>query len=166
MNFENILNQIRTVLRGEVSGSIRFVAVILMTLIIWTGVYVVSGWKNLASMNLTNQQNRWRTLFNLGNEYKNLDRSGRSNINNANVDVAAVFAQVTERLGLDNRVNRVTPDGRNQSIEINKLYGEELADLEHQLSSRGIIFNAAELRALPSGRERLLTVNAIIGPVN
>ena len=63
-------------------------------------------------------------------------------------------------------MNRVTPDGRNQSIEINKLYGEELADLEHQLSSRGIIFNAAELRALPSGRERLLTVNAIIGPVN
>ena len=67
-------------------------------------------------------------------------------------------------MSLGSRVNRITPDGRNQSVEINRLYAEELAELQKQLSSRGVKFIAAEIRAMPSGKERLLTVSAIIGP--
>ena len=63
-------------------------------------------------------------------------------------------------------MNRITPDGRNQSVEINRLYAEELTELQRQLVSRGVRFIAAELRALPSGRERLFTVSAIIGPIS
>ena len=166
MNFDALLNNIRSVLRGEVAGSVRFVAVILASLIVWVGVYIFNDMKNSAAINLNTQQSRWRSLLILAEEYKNLDPSSKNRQTNANVDVATVFAQVSERMQLGNRVNRVTPDGRNQAVEINRLYGEELADLERQLSNRGITFNAAELRALPSGRERLLTVNAIIGPVN
>ena len=83
-----------------------------------------------------------------------------------NVDVASVFAQVSERMQLGSRVNRITPDGRNQSVEINRLYAEELAELMRNLASRGVTFKSAEIRALPAGSERLFTVNAIIGPVN
>ncbi len=67
---------------------------------------------------------------------------------------------------LGSRVNRITPDGRNQSVEINRLYAEELAELQKQLASRGVRFIAAEIRALPAGSERLMTISAIIGPMN
>ena len=100
----------------------------------------------------------------LASEYKALAPSAAST--NANVDVASVFAQVSERMELGSRVNRISPDGRNQAVEINRLYAEEFAQLQRQLASRGVRFIAAELRSLPSGTERLLTVSAIIGPMN
>ena len=40
MNFDALLNNVRSVLRGEVTGSVRFVAVILASLIVWVGVYI------------------------------------------------------------------------------------------------------------------------------
>lgn len=126
---------------------------------------MVSDWTAQASNTLTSQQGRFRTLLMLGNEYKSISPSSRNN-SNRNVDVATVFAQVSERMELGSRVNRISPDGRNQAVEINRLYAEELAELQRQLASRGVRFIAVELRALPAGTERLMTVSAIIGPMN
>ena len=166
-NLDQLINNIRSVLRGEAKGSIKFLLVLLLTLIIWTGIYLQSDMRADAESSLKTQQSRWRTLLILGDEYKNLSSGNNFRPKNTGeIDVAAVFAQVSERLNLGNRVNRVTPDGKNQSIEINRLYAEELTNLQKQLSNLGVIFQAAELRALPSGKERLLTVNAIIGAVN
>lgn len=165
LNFDAVLNNIRTVLRGEISGSVRLVAIGLLMLIAWAGVLVVGDWTTQSSNTLNLQQGRWRTLLILADEYKSLapEQSRRTN---ANVDVPTVFAQVSERMALGSRVNRISPDGRNQAVEINRLYAEELAELQRQLASRGVRFIAVELRALPSGQERLMTVTAIIGPMN
>lgn len=164
-NIDALVNNARSILRGEAAGSVRFIAAALMALIVWFGVLTVSGWTEQGTNTLTSQQGRWRTLLILGDEYKALAPNTQASTNR-NVDVAAVFAQVSERMELGSRVNRVTPDGRNQTVEINRLYAEELAELQRQLASRGVRFIAAELRALPAGRERLMTVSAIIGPMN
>lgn len=159
------MDSIRSVLRGEAAGSVKFVASVLIMLILAVAVMTVSDWTSQARTSLSSQQGRLRTLLLLGDEYKSLAPSGQSP-RNENVDVAAVFAQVSENMELGSRVNRITPDGRNQSVEINRLYAEELTELQRQLVSRGVRFIAAELRALPAGRERLFTVSAIIGPVS
>ncbi len=167
LNFDSALNNARSVIRGEAQGSVKFLAAALLMLSIWVGVSLVHGWNKQSQINLNTQQGRWRTLLLLANEYKSFSPNQRSNNNRSdNVDVPAVFAQVSERMQLGSRVNRITPDGRNQSVEINRLYAEELAELQKQLSSRGVRFIAAELRALPAGRERLFTISAIIGPMN
>ena len=161
-----LIGNVRTILRGETSGSVKLVAFVLLMLIVWAGVWTVHGWNAQAESTLSSQQGRFRTLLMLADEYKSLSPNSASSSGNENVDVAAVFAQVSENMGLGSRVNRITPDGRNQSVEINRLYADELADLQKQLASRGVRFTAAEIRALPAGRERLFTVSAIIGPVN
>lgn len=161
-----LIGNVRTILRGETSGSVKFVAFSLLMLIVWAGVWTVHGWNSQAENTLSSQQGRFRTLLMLADEYKSLSPNSASSLGNENVDVAAVFAQVSENMGLGSRVNRITPDGRNQSVEINRLYADELAELQKQLASRGVRFTAAEIRALPAGRERLFTVSAIIGPVN
>lgn len=165
VNFDSVVSNARSVLRGEASGSVKFLAAFLGMLIVWTGVYIVHDWTAQSMNTLTSQQGRYRTLLILGNEYKSLSPERRAN-QNRNVDVAAVFAQVSERMELGSRVNRITPDGRNQAVEINRLYAEELAELQNQLANRGVKFIAVELRALPAGNERLFTVSAIIGPMN
>ena len=166
LNIDSIVNNARSVLRGEASGSVKFLAVLLVTLAVWVGVSIVNGQAVQRLANLKSQQGRWNTLLILADEYKSLAPSTKANNSNRNVDVPTVFAQVSERMQLGSRVNRITPDGRNQSVEINRLYAEEFAELQKQLASRGVRFIAAELRALPAGKERLMTVSAIIGPVN
>ena len=165
LNIDSLINNAKSVFRGEAPGSIKFIAVLIATLVIWVGVMTVNGWTAQAQTGLNTQQSRWKTLLMLADEYKAVAPSGNNNINQ-NVDVPVVFAQVSEKMKLGSRVNRITPDGRNQSVEINRLYAEELAELQKLLAERGVKFIAMELRALPAGRERLMTVTAIIGPVN
>lgn len=164
MNFDTAINNARSILRGEASGSVRFLAASLLALIVWAGVLTVHDWTTQNQTSLTSQQGRFRTLLMLAGEYKALAPSA-GNVNR-NVDVPTVFAQVSERMGLGSRVNRISPDGRNQAVEINRLYAEEFAELQRLLAARGVRFIAVELRALPAGNERLMTVSAIIGPVN
>ena len=165
LNIDTVINNAKTVFRGEAPGSIKFIAASLLTLITWAGVMTVNGWTAQAQVNLNAQQSRWKTLLMLADEYKAIAPSDGNNAT-GEIDVPTVFAQVSERMKLGSRVNRISPDGRNQSVEINRLYAEELTELESLLAARGVRFLSMELRALPAGRERLLTVTAIIGPVN
>jgi hypothetical protein len=54
-------------------------------------------------------------------------------------------------------------DGKKCTIEINRLYAEELTDMVRELSARGVRVISAEIRALPAGEERLFTLTAVIG---
>ena len=73
------------------------------------------------------------------------------------------------RSGLDRlgRLKKRTPGaaaapGRTGS-DGGRLYAEELEELIRELAARGVHFLSSEVRALPSGQERLFTVSAIIG---
>ena len=164
LNLDTAVSNAQSILRGEAPGALRLLVLGLITLTVWTGEFLLKDSIAGEERARSSQESRFHTLLMLGNEYKALAPSSRSRT--GNVDVATVFAQVSERMELGSRVNRVTPDGRNQTVEINRLYAEELTRLQEQLASRGVRFIAAELRALPSGSERLFTVSAIIGPVN
>ena len=164
-NIDAAISSAGAVMHGEVRGSAKFVLSCLAMLVVWFMVWTLSDWNDSERTRLNSLQGRFRTLLLLGEEYKGIQPSA-SQTTAGNVDVAVVFAQVSENMSLGSRVNRITPDGRNQSVEINRLYAEELADLQKQLASRGVRVIAAEIRALPAGRERLFTVSAIIGPVN
>ena len=166
LNFDSITKNVQSVVRGEAPGSIKFLAAAMLMLSVWVGVYLVHDRISQSKTQLSTQQGRWRTLLMLANEYKSIAPEQRNNPNkNVNVDVPAVFAGVSEKMQLGSRVNRITPDGENQSVEINRLYVEEFVELQKQLASRGVKFIAVELRALPAGKERLMTISAIIGPI-
>ena len=166
LNLDSITKNVQSVIRGEAPGSVKFLAAAMLMLSVWVGVYLVHDRTIQSKTRLATQQGRWRTLLMLANEYKSIAPEQKNNSNkNVNVDVPAVFAQVSEKMQLGSRVNRITPDGENQSVEINRLYIEEFTELQKQLASRGVRFIAAELRALPAGQERLMTISAIIGPL-
>ena len=162
VNIDAALYNARSVLRGEAVGSVRLMIFFIAALAVWVAVSVTGGWIGEASKTLTSQEGRYRTLSMLAEEYKTLTPGAETA--RENVDVPAVFALVSERMELGSRVNRITPDGRNQSVEVNRLYAEEFVELERQLASRGVYFLSAELRALPAGSERLFSVTAVIGP--
>ena len=161
-NWDVSLNHARSVLRGEVAGSVRFMALLIAGLAVWAGVSWTSGLFYDASTVLTAQEGRHRSLLALVSEYRLLSPASKGKAVEA-VDVQTVFAQVAERMALGSRVNRMTPDGKNYSIEVNRLYAEELTELIRELAARGVQFISAEVRALPAGSERLLTLSAVVG---
>lgn len=162
-NFDVGLGSVRSVVRGEVAGSVRLMALVLLALTVWVAVSWSANWTAAASSNLAVQEGRYRTLAALAEEYRALAPAAGAGIDD--VDVPTVFTQVSERMSLGSRVNRIAPDGGNQSIEVNRLYAEELTELVGELAARGVHFLSSEVRALPAGQERLFTVSAIIGPL-
>ncbi|MBQ7569451.1 MAG: hypothetical protein IJP56_08840 [Synergistaceae bacterium] len=169
LNFDNTMNNARSIIRGEAVGSPRLLIITIIALCCWVGVSFINNQVNTSNMTLSNQENRYRTLTGLAAEYSELAplrAANKDNNKSGNVDVPAVFAQISEEMQLGTRVNRIAPDGRNQSVEINRLYADELADLERKLAAAGVFFKSAEVRALPAGYERLFTISAIIGPLN
>ena len=161
----NTLNNVRSILRGEAPGSLSFLALAMLTLGVWVAVSWVGGWTDAASAALTSQEVRYRTLSMLAAEYKAM--APQAGAVRENVDVQAVFAQVSERMELGPRAGRMTadPSGRTCNVDIQRLYAEELTELGRQLAARGVRFLSAEIRALPAGGERLLTLSAVIGPM-
>lgn len=160
-NFDVGLGAVRSVVRGEVAGSVRLVAFVLLALAVWVAVSWTADWTAASASSLAVQEGRYRTLVALAEEYRALAPAAGSGTEA--VDVPTVFTQVSERMSLGSRVNRIAPDGRNQSIEVNRLYAEELTELVRELAARGVHFLSSEIRALPAGQERLFTVSAIIG---
>lgn len=160
-NFDVGLGAVRSVVRGEVAGSLRLMVFVFLALAVWVGVSWTVNWTASAVSALSVQEGRYRTLQALAEEYRVLVPAAGSAADA--IDVPTVFTQVSERMSLGSRVNRIAPDGRNQSIEVNRLYAEELAELVRELAARGVHFLSSEVRALPAGQERLFTVSAIIG---
>ena len=105
VNFDAALGSVQGILRGEAPGALRLLVLCLITLTVWTGVFLMKDSTASAERSRTSQESRFHTLLLLGNEYKALTPSSRSRT--VNVDVASVFAQVSERMELGSRVNRV-----------------------------------------------------------
>jgi hypothetical protein len=155
-------NQIRSVTRGEVNGSVRFLVVTFCAAAVWLSVSWLSDMAKSASSTLALQQTRYYTLSQLAAEYKTLASDPLAS--REETDVVTAFTQVSAQIELGSRVSRLTPtpDGRRCSVEINRLYAEELVDMVRELAVRGVRVISAEVRALPAGQERLFTLAAVI----
>ncbi|MDR1621684.1 MAG: type II secretion system protein M [Synergistaceae bacterium] len=156
------INQIRSVTRGEVNGSVGFLVTAFCAAAVWISVSWLSGMAQSASSTLALQQTRYNTLSQLAAEYKALGSDPSAS--REETDVVTAFTQVSAQIALGSRVSRLapTPDGRRCSVEINRLYAEELVNMVRELAARGVRVISAEVRALPAGQERLFTLAAVI----
>jgi hypothetical protein len=162
------LNKIRSVLRGEVNGSIRFLVLSGAAAFVWVASWYLSDMYASASSSFALQQERYSALSVLAAEYKAAAPSASAAEDNRRTDAMAVFTQVSSEVNLGLRVTRIvpSPDRRRCSVEIGRIYAEELTELVRGLSERGMRIVSARLRALPAGRERLLSLEADIEAVS
>jgi hypothetical protein len=158
MNFD--FNQIRAVMRGEVNGSIRFMVSAFCAAGVWLAVDWLSGLSSSASSTLALQQERHGTLSSLAAEYKVL--APASSASRGDVNAIVIFNEVSGQLNLGARVGKINPapDGKRFSVDISRLYSEELTDIVRELSARGVKVISATIRALPAGSERLFALEA------
>ncbi|GHS94748.1 hypothetical protein AGMMS50276_08150 [Synergistales bacterium] len=161
------INKMRSVLRGEVNGSIQFIVLASVAAFVWVASWYLSGMYSSASSSLALQRERYSTLSILAAEYKAAAPALASETVRR-TDAMAVFTQVSNQVSLGVRVSRIvpSPDRRRCSVEISRIYAEELTELVRGLSDRGMRVVSARLRALPAGRERLFSLEADIEAVS
>jgi hypothetical protein len=160
MNFD--FNQIRAIMRGEVNGSIRFLMSAFCAAGVWLAVNWLSGLSASASSTLALQQERYVSLSSLAAEYKTLAPAASSSASRGDDNPIVIFNEVSGQLDLGARVGKINPmpDGKRFSVDISRLYSEELTDIVRELSARGVRVISATLRALPAGNERLFSLEA------
>ena len=71
-NFDVGLGAVRSVVRGEVAGSVRLVAFVLLALVVWVAVSWTADWTAESASSLAVQEGRYRTLVALAEEYRAL----------------------------------------------------------------------------------------------
>ncbi|GHV39721.1 hypothetical protein FACS1894187_20000 [Synergistales bacterium] len=162
------INKIRSVLRGEVNGSVRFLLMSFAAAFVWVASWYLSGMYASAHSSFALQRERYNTLSVLAAEYKAAAPSASAAGSVRRTDAMAVFTQVSNEVSLGIRVTRIvpSPDRRRCSVEIGRIYAEELTDLIRGLSERGMRVVSARLRALPAGQERLFSLEADIEAVS
>ena len=160
INFD--ANKIRGITRGEVNGSVRFLALLLCAMGAWIGSSWLSGMARSASSSLALSQTRYAELNRLAAEYKTL---APASAHDAEMDVMTIFTQVSARIELGNRVTRISPmlDGTRCFVEINRLYAEEFTEMARELAVRGVRVISAEIFTIPVGNERLFRLSLTIG---
>ncbi|MDR2528275.1 MAG: hypothetical protein LBD04_04555 [Synergistaceae bacterium] len=162
VNFD--FNKARSIFRTEINGSTRFLITTLCAAAMWGGAAWFFGLAESASSALILQETRYHELSRAVAEYRALTSSSSASKANS-VDAMTAFTQVSAQIGLGSRVSRVvpTPDGKRCSVEVGRLYAEELVDMVRELAARGIRVISAEVRALPASQERLFTLSAVVG---
>jgi hypothetical protein len=160
VNFD--VNKIRYIIRGEINGSARFMALLLCAAAALLGAFWLSGMARSASSGLALSQSRYAELSRLADEFRAIAPTSAPG---GDIDVMMTFAQVSARIELGGRVSRITPtpDGRRCFVEINRMYAEELTEMVRELEIRGIDVISAEIFTIPAGDERLFRVSMTIG---
>ncbi|MDL2263301.1 hypothetical protein LJC31_01470 [Synergistaceae bacterium OttesenSCG-928-I11] len=74
----------------------------------------------------------------------------------------SVLSEIVNTLGLRDRMVQLQSNVSGISLQLERVYGEELKDFLLTLDSRGLKIKTAELKALPVDNERLLAVTLLL----
>lgn len=157
------IRTIRSIINGSVSGSRKLLLFLLAAIVAWGAGGYFSALASRSDQTLALQQNRLSTLNELAAQYRQLAGESGAVARTDAGDIVPVFSQIVEEMGLRDRLLQISPVSRGVSVQMDRLYAEELVSLLKGLTSRGIRVNSSELRALPFQDKRLFSLFAMLG---
>jgi len=160
MNKFDIKGLVNSIIKGEIPGARKTLILIFSALFIWiTGIYLSS---NATSMEQAYeyQNGRFVILGELAEQYKQLvaDHSGSIKTNAG--DLIPVFSQIVEEAGMRDRLIQISALSRGISVNMERLYAEDLVTILNELEKFGIRVYLTDLRALPYQDKRLFSFTA------
>lgn len=73
-----------------------------------------------------------------------------------------VLTEIVNTLGLRERMVQLQSNVAGISLQFERIYGNELTEFLTTLDSRGLVIKNGEIKALPAGDERLLSVSLLL----
>ncbi|MCL1941864.1 MAG: hypothetical protein FWG09_07960, partial [Synergistaceae bacterium] len=149
------LRMIRSLINGEIPGARKTMFFVFFAIFVWiAGMYYLSNASRM-EQSYKFQQERLITLNELAVQYKQLMGERGTNEKTAAGDLVPVFSQIVEEAGMRDRLLQISPVSRGVSVQMDRLYAEDLVALLNGLNKYGIRVLSSELRALPFQDKRL-----------
>ncbi|MCF4150751.1 hypothetical protein L2W58_02960 [Dethiosulfovibrio sp. F2B] len=148
----------------DISGisrdSVRPLLFMVLAFLLWViSFYVWSGISNLESKSKLNYA-RFEELTEVVRSYKNLPH--REDRSSAPEDPMVVVSSLVESMGLKDNLIQISSLSKGVSVQLSRLYSEKTLSFIQELGKRGLSIESAEVRAVPEGAFRLLSISLII----
>jgi hypothetical protein len=101
-------------------------------------------------------------IINAASVYRSFPKGDAARQSASDEDPISVITGVVETLGIGERL-QIRSDSSGISLQFDRLYGSELREFLSTMESRGMRVRTAEIKALPSGEQRLLGVAMQMG---
>lgn len=156
------MSMIRSVIKGEIPGARKTMSFMIAAVILWVaGLYYSSSTKTM-EQSYRIQQGRLVILNELAEQYKQLLKNSNDRTKTAKEDLITVFSQIAEEAGMRDRLIQISSISRGISIQMERLYAEDLVTILNGLTRHGIRVYASDLRAMPYLDKRLFSFSATL----
>ncbi|MDR1481645.1 MAG: hypothetical protein LBI74_03370 [Synergistaceae bacterium] len=142
----------------EIPDSRRLFALVALALAVWTAAGVLMYRTANINVSLNESLESGDRIINAASVYRSYPKRGTDQPRPVEKDPMSVITGVVQALGMGERMS-IRSDQSRISVQLDRLYGNELKDLLTTMESRGLRVSMAEIKALPSGGERLLGIS-------
>lgn len=94
--------------------------------------------------------------------YRAAGSSGGAGRSQTQQEPLSALSDIVDTLELRERLMQLQANASGIALQIEKLYGEELAEFLTVLDRRGLKIKNADIRSLPSGDDRLLSITMLL----
>lgn len=142
----------------------RVLVIALLTLLAWGFGFVLLSWHGDLENRASLQASRFSSLVEVSRAYRALPLSQRQGGGGTTArDPLSAASDAVERLQMKNRLKNLSSSSRGISLNLEGLGQAEMLALARELERARLAVLSAEIRALPAGGKRLLSVNLLLG---
>lgn len=142
----------------------RVLVLALLTLLAWGLGFVLLSWQRDLENRVSLQASRFSSLVEVSRAYRALPLSQRQGSDGATArDPLSAASDAVERLQMKSRLKNLSSSSRGISLSLEGLGQAEMLALARELELARLAVLSAEIRALPVGGKRLLSVNLMLG---
>ena len=140
------------------------IVIALLTLLAWGLGFVLLSWQADLENRASLQASRFSGLVEVSRAYRSLPPSQRQGNNGTTArDPLSAASEAVERLQMKSRLKNLSSSNRGISLSLEGLGQTEILALARELELARLAVLSAEIRALPVGGKRLLSVNLLLG---
>jgi hypothetical protein len=142
----------------------RVLVIALLTLLAWGLGFVLLSWHGDLENRASLQASRFSSLVEVSRAYRALPLSQRQGGDGTTArDPLSAASDAVERLQMKSRLKSLSSSSRGISLSLEGLGQAEMLALARELELARLAVLSAEIRALPVGGKRLLSVNLLLG---
>lgn len=143
----------------------RVLVLALLTLLAWGLGFVLLSWHGDLENRASLQASRFSSLVEVSRAYRALPLSQRQGGGDGITarDPLSAASDAVERLQMKSRLKSLSSSSRGISLSLEGLGQAEMLALARELELTRLAVLSAEIRSLPVGGKRLLSVNLLLG---
>ncbi len=154
----NVIAELR-----EMPETRRLVLIYLIAGVLWIALFVFLYQISAANREIRTSLSNGDQILSDAILYKSSAPKGSaSQVQTFQGDPLSVLSEIVDTLGLRDRMVQLQSNVSGISLQLERVYGEELADFLLTLDSRGLRIRTAEIRALPVENERMLSITLLL----